>query len=90
MGPDPTLGNVYLESRQNHKLRVAIMSDDPKCEYENNIVEKKRKSDQERWLSKNYYLNVKKQKKKERKRVEQKEVRVTSTKIKGESKEKRT
>ena len=60
---------------------VAIMIDDPKIEYENNNVEKKRKTDQQRWLSKNYQLNV-------GKKVEHIEVTATSSKNKWECKEK--
>ena len=33
-GPDPTLGIVYLDSWQSHKLRVDIMRNAPKSEVE--------------------------------------------------------
>ena len=62
------------------------MSDDPKTGIEKSNVENKRKSHQKRWLSQDYQLNEKKRKRTERKRVEQKEARVTSINIKGGSK----
>ena len=41
------MGNVYLDSCKSHKLRVAIMSDDPKSGYEKSNVEKNRKKEKE-------------------------------------------
>ena len=44
-GPDPTLGIVYFDSWQSHKLRVAIMSNVPNSGDERINVKKKRKSE---------------------------------------------
>ena len=70
--PCSTLGNVYLNSWQIHKLRVAIMSYDLKNKYENSNVEKEKKWSREvtqstfsiEWKKKNDNKKKKKWKKK--------------------------